>query len=332
MAIDSWTSEGMDWSSADALRMKPLYPYLEAIRLAIIERKKALGQELTGFFAENYEIRLNTIYDYYTAVQNEISVLINQYCVINYPNPSFPGRLTIGVGYSAFLWAIDAPARIDLAKLNCLNLPNWMYQQYRLINAMKYRNTYNTSAAEGGFQKFGKAEDHYSTAEAKRLAIEAYETDEPDVYAYDRPYSIEGWWDQIGTIAASYHIITRSCRLRLHFKNIPAGQTFIPSLYVFASKSTSGDGWYTAFDPCGLNLVENAYSKVFEGSSVTLSSSDIYITLEPTRPTLKPPAPPPSVDVPDPDWDIYDHQSETGAVCDAPTSIYDCTPSFRFHA
>ena len=49
MAIDSWTSEGMDWSSADAIKPPSLYPYLEAIRLACNEKVIGLNIPATQF-------------------------------------------------------------------------------------------------------------------------------------------------------------------------------------------------------------------------------------------------------------------------------------------
>ena len=39
MAIVLWTSEGMDWTS---LKSKQLYPYIEALRLALVERADAV--------------------------------------------------------------------------------------------------------------------------------------------------------------------------------------------------------------------------------------------------------------------------------------------------
>ncbi len=41
MAVTDWTSEGMDWSTLDDKR---LYPYMEAIRQAVVERQDAVGQ------------------------------------------------------------------------------------------------------------------------------------------------------------------------------------------------------------------------------------------------------------------------------------------------
>ncbi len=43
MAIESWTSEGMDWSDPESFKGRPLLPCMEALRLALAERLLAKG-------------------------------------------------------------------------------------------------------------------------------------------------------------------------------------------------------------------------------------------------------------------------------------------------
>ncbi len=54
MAVTAWTSEGMDWSSENALILKPLAPLLEALRLALRERLALVSEDgfLTLFGAK----------------------------------------------------------------------------------------------------------------------------------------------------------------------------------------------------------------------------------------------------------------------------------------
>lgn len=142
MAIDSWTSEGMDWSSADALRMKPLYPYLEAIRLAIIERKKALGLSLIGIWADTYDIRLKSLNTITNAMQIAITDLISRY--VNSSQTSWQGATYYEIApswtESGLLTYIGAEKRELPSKIQptC----SWLYQQYLILNELIYYRRY----------------------------------------------------------------------------------------------------------------------------------------------------------------------------------------------
>lgn len=48
MSVTSWTSEGMDWSSAESLKLKSPYPYLQALYFAAIERCKLFNAVFSG--------------------------------------------------------------------------------------------------------------------------------------------------------------------------------------------------------------------------------------------------------------------------------------------
>lgn len=332
MAIDSWTSEGMDWSSPDALRMKPLYPYLEAIRLAIIERKKALGQSLIGIFAENYEIRLNSFKLIVNDIQNEINVFCNVFHIINYYN-SLTEQYEIANGVNAFLNSISAEKRIIPSELSLF--PEWIYQQYLLLNKMEnimIRSSIGSGWPNvyGGFRQYGAASED-STTEAKETAIINYNNNIPTVYSPTFPMCIEGYFDaypistqpsyKIDRIAAKYY-------LNLSEITIQPSIQFNCKMYGRSQKPIIADGWNRSFDNCGLDLLEGVYSIVYDSGKINFNFILDFI-LTPLRPTINVPAPPPSNPPIDNEWR---HQSEVGFLVDNAAIIYDFTSSFRFHA
>ncbi len=100
MQIDSWTSEGMDWTSIDSLRLKALAPHCEAVRKAVAERllakmnmgvlssssspaveADALSDEnmYDGVFGPDFELRLHSFEFFAKRVQSAVDALLDSF-------------------------------------------------------------------------------------------------------------------------------------------------------------------------------------------------------------------------------------------------------------
>jgi hypothetical protein len=157
MAITSWTSENMDWSSADKLKLGGLYGRCEAIRLAIRERRLAAGLTPSGFFVENYELRLKSPKTFRDAVRSAVTALIPLF--VNHLDHNGDWN---GLEYSAFapawteaalLTAISATERLELSQLETLSA--WLYQQYQILNMLKWCRRTPTPSAKGKMKAGG---------------------------------------------------------------------------------------------------------------------------------------------------------------------------------
>jgi len=158
MAITSWTSEGMDWTSADTLRLQPLANVLEAIRLAIRERQLAAGLTPSGYFVETYDLHLLPAKTFADAVQSAMTDLITRYV-----NHTDNGGDWNGVAFSALAPAWTAAALIEAIEAESRLTPDrlspvdaWAFQQYQMLNMLRWTKHTSIIKSEAR-QKAGSA-------------------------------------------------------------------------------------------------------------------------------------------------------------------------------
>lgn len=140
MPITSWTSEDMDWSDADSIRLQSVANIFEAIRLAVRERQLAAGLTPSGHFVESYDLHLLPAKTFADAVQSAITDLIPRY--VNHadsggdwdglPLASFAPAWTA----AGLLDAIEAETR--LAPDNLSSIGAWAFQQYQILNMLRW--------------------------------------------------------------------------------------------------------------------------------------------------------------------------------------------------
>lgn len=138
MAITAWTSEGMSWDWH--MHGAPLYPYLEALRLALIERAEFREVEVPEALTEIVRTApLDAAW--FAAFQDLITAIIPKY--LNH---------TIGTNFDNFqsfsdwdettiLAAIGAASRLEAPSPRPHDVgADWVLQQYKLINMLRCIN------------------------------------------------------------------------------------------------------------------------------------------------------------------------------------------------
>jgi len=146
MAIESWSSEGMDWSSESSLSVSSLYNACEAVRLAVAERQRALSSLVSGsIFASGGSVRLMTPWNFASQVQSAVSALI----------PLFANHEDNGGDWNGIkdVWWNNqnlAPAWTEAGVLESLGdesrlapsrlgeIRPWLWQQYRILNKLRW--------------------------------------------------------------------------------------------------------------------------------------------------------------------------------------------------
>jgi len=152
MAITSWTSEGMNWDDPD---LSQIYNYLEAIRLAIIERHRAsaycvygnrmtgsdiIGYLYSGWFPPLYSSPL----DFINSNRNLQSIVTNY--LVDYVNRLLIGDylLNYSVMYTIDGGNFDNRLYFSSGGTSVNPIPTWNYNVYKNDGSQVYRGyTYN---------------------------------------------------------------------------------------------------------------------------------------------------------------------------------------------
>ena len=172
MDISSWTSEGMDWSSADSVRQMPLLPCFEAVRRACAERLLAvmnaslmasnssspatLGSQdvYGGLFGDSFDIEAMPISIFCSYFQSAMDMLLDSKFIdsscLNSPSFESPTEITAAkieasqslsgqslaslpkITQSRALTLTGAESRLPADPLS--PAAEWLYQQYLLLN------------------------------------------------------------------------------------------------------------------------------------------------------------------------------------------------------
>jgi len=175
MAITSWTSEGMVW---DTLENKRLYPYIEAIRLALIERATVAGVALSSVLTTPIASGVipkaadggsfGTLFQ--AAVTNLIGYFINQTDNggnwTNVPSTSSTANIIPDWTEADILTSIGAASRLGVGG-DKLFSKEWILQQYQILNKLVWTKTgTNNIAFNMAYQKSSGWQADYTTAVA----------------------------------------------------------------------------------------------------------------------------------------------------------------------
>jgi len=149
VAIESWESEGMDWSSENALRCSDLYAGCEAVRLAVAERQKALSALVSGsIFASGGSARMATLWNFASQVQSAVSALIPLFANHEDNGGDWDGvedvwygiqHLAPGWTEAGVLSSIGGASRLAPSKLE--EIAPWLWQQYKILNKLRWIKT-----------------------------------------------------------------------------------------------------------------------------------------------------------------------------------------------
>lgn len=174
MAITSWTSEGMDWSSVEKIKLGSLYNHLEAIRLAAKEKVEAISLLFSGAIISLY--------------LEEGGILHEDFEMHNYPIDEFKnGMMSVFDRMGAyFVDATDYPDGFDgvsgstnalaihpyLDSKDCAALlpsSRWIFNAYSFLNKCRYPvkvPDYRRSVLYREDKSSGKADGSFSSANA----------------------------------------------------------------------------------------------------------------------------------------------------------------------
>lgn len=144
MAVTSWTSEGMDWT---ALSGRPRWAFLEAIRLAVVERCQATGTTIPAVLADPLAIGT---YAWADAVRATVSTLIPKFANHIDHDGDWEGGTTAPPVWSGsgILSAIGAGERM-VANPQFGADPAWCRQQYDMLNMLRWVRTVYQSGSPG---------------------------------------------------------------------------------------------------------------------------------------------------------------------------------------
>lgn len=190
MDIDSWTSEGMDWSSIGSLKTMPLLFCFEAVRKACAERLLAIlnaellssgssspvtGESLDssgiygGIFGDSFHIEAMPIPSFCNLFQPAMSRLLNSKFLDGFQLGTGVATAA-GIEESAYagqpfsslpkltearaLSLINAEGRIEAAPLS--SPAGWLHQQHLLLNLLDSMalSPYGGSSSSGGQRYF----------------------------------------------------------------------------------------------------------------------------------------------------------------------------------
>jgi len=170
MAITSWTDLGMVW---DDLTEKQLYPYAEALRLALKERWEAFYTTSTIPAPLDVELATGVIttWEWVEEFQDQMTALIAP-TTEGYVNHNDSGGDWTNVSMANFapLWTeatmmtqIGDASRIVTSENGCFRA-DWALQQYKMLNELYwYRNLASPELIEGQLTS-GKTVSHVDWA------------------------------------------------------------------------------------------------------------------------------------------------------------------------
>lgn len=247
-APTEWTYDGqLDWSSADSLRLAPVGLVLQTIIEAIKERYAAVGVSPPALLSAEFNPIIALKGGYIDAIQAAITYLMTcDFVKHTDSGGDWTGQTQILVWTEAdMLAAIGAEERIVLYPLSVLSA-EWCYQQYLMLNLLRWTKIPITDYTLVSEQKQGVATD-------VETAISRYNS------------SI--WESSIsGPRAETSHISGfQIYRTRIKIQNGDTFNTLIKDvdLYFFtAAAGLSGGGYTRVFDSYGESLSEDAYFRL----------------------------------------------------------------------
>lgn len=151
MSFESWEDADVNWEDP---RIAPMWNALEAIRLALVERASVASYTLP-IILQSEVVRLKLIYDYTYAIQTAVTTLIPLFVnhtdhdgdwdellysgEISYATTSNNSFIVPLWTEAAILAAIGAESRLTAPRLAVT--PDWIIQQYDIINMLKWTKT-----------------------------------------------------------------------------------------------------------------------------------------------------------------------------------------------
>ncbi len=153
MSVTSWTSEGMDWSSVDKIRLGSLYSHFEAVRLAILERFKVVyGSSAPGpseFWRDAYELRPRPILSVCQTMHSAMDTFVATSLQNTPINHNDSGGDWSGVDFinkiapqydtwESLLVAIGDSSRIACPRNLETDVAPWLLQQYKILNQIRW--------------------------------------------------------------------------------------------------------------------------------------------------------------------------------------------------
>lgn len=309
----SWTDLGMDWSKPDAQDAR----YVDALVFAIKERYKALGTNWVGP-AIRPDMRLD--YSKLMTIHNATLALVPRF--VNHADSTgdWSGKTSMEF---APAWNIKSclasfgDTVLLSPQKSILDNSVWLMQQYKILNKMDcikkglvhWESARAKSVWGGDSLPAGAKND----AEKKYASAEWINNTTSSIGAK------EGWFNMYGTIGAAYAIILAESTLKIVPSEILTSSLKADINAFIKSKKPDVSDWsyYTGFDACGTDLIENEYISLLGIKEATNASEPVTKAISLNRPN-PPPTPPPLPGT----ESIYDYQSENGfSVVDSMTIV-----------
>jgi len=266
-SIENWNSIGIDWNYP---QLCTYYSALESIRLALVERAAAASYTLPTILQTEVK-RLSTVKPYTDAIQAAITALIPLFINHTDNGGNWSGQSDVPMWTeSAILSAIGAESRLIQNKMNVS--ADWITQQYKIINMLKWSKNINRSRnvkIRGGYGTSESSQDdawNNAVSDYNSASWEASGSSDRSLFvrnrnsrsdnAYQSSISIEKW---------EYYDVINSF-----------GQDAIISLYVRANVLQEGQTFYQAIPDITLN--ENKLTLFLDDISCPKNSTTRIIT------------------------------------------------------
>lgn len=184
MVFTSWeegewdgTPITLDWSSEDAINDHMLYPYIEALRQAVLERYKIANSSSSSPRLDD-EIDPDKIPQTTYIVSEWIHAMVHDDLFVGGANSNFfvdsSGDWDYNFDLLNPLWFAPPVITISPSNENRLISPSWLYSYYQLLQRMKwsvfqptkYGNLNNALVTSTGYHRHSPFEDTWAEAVA----------------------------------------------------------------------------------------------------------------------------------------------------------------------
>ncbi|MFQ3578663.1 MAG: hypothetical protein SNJ71_00805 [Bacteroidales bacterium] len=194
--IDSWTSEGMNW---DDVHLAPAYPYLEAIRLATVERCRAKQISTSIYLGGEYgtvDISTKTI-PYYLFPLSYAIYLIIRYNLCNWTtSPLRKGFVKLEQPTTTMPFYTDINILQEIGDTqwyeptrNGERFSDFLKQSYKILNKLRWvatqPNTITVYSKEGSYNGTGTGDIEADLEPALNQAAAAWQAAEWQLTYYD---------------------------------------------------------------------------------------------------------------------------------------------------
>lgn len=276
MAVTSWTSEGMSW---DDLHDKRLYPYIEAIRQATIERATVIGASVAADFQT--PLTQSMIADYRQVRQTGYQIQSYLDSWIN--GGGGAGRFFVNSTDLSGNWddsdhappawteadmldAIGATERVRISA-GSLFTADWARQQYLMLNNLIWTSYPAERSSTSNARKIWSGTGNWAAAVAGFNA--AAWTGEPSNVSCPA-HHVKGWSGPEGYEIVRYRSIFRNA------SNFPTGLNHTSKSYCQLIKGRTARGTIGVFEDPDYGVDDSHWAEVNDNNVPGNGTKDSY--------------------------------------------------------